>query len=221
MNFQEHRNIIWGKKCENCGHDVYLLQQDYHPWGDKEFAPLVTCPKCQQKQIINKEQAAIYYSRKIYSFFDIPDGVVLDLGCGGGFLSSKLIQNSKITKIFAVDYDQNVQKSIESIKSPKIKFINQDADHLENNKLISNVDYLVHRDLFMFISNTENYFNYVRKSVSKSVYHMGWFIRGSERMKNQLLPEEIKEKYLEKGFEVSIKYPDWYSCGYFIRADRK
>lgn len=76
-------------------------------------------------------------------------------------------------------------------------------------------DYLVSRDVFMFIEDTEQYFNDVTHLIHKGIYQMGWYITNHTRMKNTLKPDETAK---ENGWQVEIEYLDWYKSGYFIKA---
>ncbi|WP_373899402.1 class I SAM-dependent methyltransferase [Haloimpatiens sp. FM7315] len=102
----------------------------------------------------------------------------------------------------------------------KITFLHMDICDLgkcfENKK----VDYIVSRDVFMFVDDTERYFQDVNKVVSKGVRQMGWYIGENKRMRNKLTPEEIKEKLINRDWKVYLEDLDWYKSGYFIRADK-
>lgn len=76
-------------------------------------------------------------------------------------------------------------------------------------------DYLVSRDVFMFIEDTEQYFNDVTHLIHKGIYQMGWDITNHPRMKNTLKSDETAK---ENGWQVEIEYLDWYKSGYLIKA---
>lgn len=215
----QHKNTIWGGKC-SCGEDCFILQDKYHPWMKTDYSVELTCPKCKNEVVIDQEKAATYYNDKILSYYQHVTGNVIDLGCGGGFLSSYLLQNYGVEKIFACDIDPSVEAYVNGLSPSRIKFINDDASEVSKYFKKDSVDYLVHRDVFMFIENTDKYFNDVTKIVSKGLVHMAWFMSNNERMKNQMLPEQIKQELEKRGWVVSLEYLEWYRCGYVIIANK-
>lgn len=95
--FKEHNNIIWGSQC-SCGEENYILQNKYHPWIETDFKAVLSCPSCHRSLIIDRVCAEHYYNQKILSHFEDVKGKILDLGCGGGFLSHHLIQKDEVKK---------------------------------------------------------------------------------------------------------------------------
>jgi len=216
--FKEHKNIIWGTNCD-CGKECSILQSEHHPWDDTEFLVNLKCSSCNKDVIIDRERAARFYNEKIYSYYNNLEGSILDLGCGGGFLSRNLIKNNKITKVYGLDIDLESEVDLKDIiENPRFNFIHSDIDNINAIFQKRSIDYLVSRDVFMFIENTQKYFDDVTNIVTSGIKHMGWYIEGNKRMKNNLLPEQIAEEYIKRGWEVELEYLDWYKSGYFINA---
>lgn len=219
--FKEHSFIIWGKVCD-CGSECYILQNKFHPWDDVDFITKVKCPNCNQIVEINKQDAEEFYNQKIYSYFNEVEGKIIDLGCGGGFITSHLASKKQVDKIYAIDIDKECKTYIEEInmKYKKIEFKEMDIKDIGKSFEKESVDFLVSRDVFMFIEDTDRYFDDVTNIVKKGIRQMGWYIRNNERMKNQLHPNQIVKELEKRGWKVEVEYLDWYKSGYFIRADR-
>lgn len=216
----EHNNTIWGSIC-SCGNEVYILQNKFHPWNETDFTIELICPNCKKLLIVDQKKAANYYNEKIYSYYNHVTGNVIDLGCGGGFISNYLSNNNDINKISALDIDETVKDYINNINPNRVHFIHAGAHELSQHFDTNSVDYLVHRDVFMFIEDTKKYFDDITNIVSKGIVHIGWYLSNNERMKNKLLPVEIKEELENRGWMVTLEYLPWYKCGYIIIANKK
>lgn len=165
--------------------------------------------------------AAAFYDEKILSYFAGVYGKVLDLGCGGGFLSRALLEENAIDKIYGLDIDEQCTDELKDIMiSNKFQFIKVDISALGEVFGDRNVDFLVSRDVFMFIEDTDKYFEAITKIVSKEIRQMGWYQGSNNRMKNNLTPDKIVEEYNKRGWTTEIEYLDWYKAGYFIRASK-
>lgn len=219
--FKEHNYVIWGDFC-TCGSDCFILQNKFHPWIDTDFKIQIKCPACGKNIEINKDRAAKFYNRKILSHFNNVDGNIIDLGCGGGFLSSFLVKMDNVNKIYAIDCDEDCREDIEKIcdNPNKIIFSKMDIFDLDKYFKDKSIDYIVSRDVFMFIEDTDKYFDDITRIVNKGIRQMGWYISSNERMKNNLLPDEIADELLKRNWSVKIEYLDWYKSGYFIEANK-
>lgn len=219
--FKEHNFAVWGDYCE-CGCACSVLQNKFHPWEETDFKIKLICPSCSKDLIIDNKKASEFYNKKIFSYFRNLDGIILDLGCGQGFISSFLIESENVKAIYAVDIDISCRNDVEKLNNIRdiVKFINADASNLESKFAAGEVDYVVGRDVFMFIEDTQKFFDDIERTVKKGIRLMGWYVSGSSRMKNNLLPEQIAGELKRRGFDASIEDLDWYKCGYFIRADK-
>lgn len=219
--FKEHNYAIWGDYCE-CGQECFILQNKFHPWIEAEFKIKIQCNSCGKELEIDGEKASEFYSKKILSYFDNVEGICMDMGCGGGFLSSFLMKNEKVSKIYAIDNDSEYSDEIKSLDngSGKISFINMDIRDLDKQFKDADIDYLVSRDVFMFIEDTEKFLDDATRIVSKGIRHMGWYVSGSERMKNNLHPEQIAQELERRGWKVKLEPLNWYKYGYFIEANK-
>lgn len=216
---KDNKFIVWGTYCE-CGNECSILQNENHPWIDTSFTIKMKCNKCGKSLMIDKERAEEFYNNKIYSYYNDLYGKIIDLGCGSGFLSRFLINQNKIEKIYGLDFDTQCKKDLADIDKRKFQFIEADINELDGYFGSGSVDFLVSRDVFMFIEDTDKYFEDVTKFVNKGVRQMGWYMEENTRMKNKLKPEQIAEEYVKRGWKVKLEYLDWYKYGYFIRANK-
>ncbi len=220
MVFKEHKYKIWGDYCE-CGSECYVLQNKFHPWtDDADLMIKMNCPNCKQIIEIDKSKAEKFYDQKIHFYFNDLEGDVIDLGCGAGFLSEYLVEKDAVSKIYALDNDESCIEDLNDINDieNKIEFLNTDICNLREHFKLESIDYVVSRDVFMFIEDTDKYFDDITEIVKKGIKQMGWFVSGNERMKNNLLPDQIAEELKKRGWKVKIEYLDWYASGYFIEA---
>lgn len=217
--FNEHDFTIWGTCCK-CGNECSILQNEHHPWIDTEFTVKLKCSSCGSEIIIDRKAAEAFYDNKIYSYYDGLYGKVIDLGCGGGFLSRYLINQEKVDKIYGIDNDADCINELEDIikEQKKFEFINSDISGISSRFSRGSMDFLVSRDVFMFIEDTERYFKDITEIVNKGIRQMGWYQKDNNRMKNKLEPEQIAHEYIKRGWKVELEYLDWYKSGYFINA---
>jgi cyclopropane fatty-acyl-phospholipid synthase-like methyltransferase len=182
----------------------------------------INCPLCGYENDVDQKAAEAYYNHRIYSYFQSIHGTVLDLGCGGGFLSRFLLANSQVKKVYGLDQDEECTNELADLtKNGKFQFFQADVSLLNDLFTECGLDYLVSRDVFMFVSDTDRYFDDVTKLVNCGICQMGWFMKDSQRMKNHLRPEHIADEYRKRGWTVHLESLDWYKSGYFIRADRE
>ncbi|QVK17452.1 methyltransferase domain-containing protein [Mycoplasmatota bacterium] len=210
----ENQNYIWGKSCD-CGNDCFILQNKFHPWSETDFIVKMTCPKCGENFEVNQKDAQNYYNKKLFSYYKGIDGTVLDLGCGKGFLTQHINNIEEVNEVYGLDV---LDSSVDSLD--KVTFIKDDLKNLSKHFKKDSIDYLVHRDVFMFVSDTKQYFDDVTNIVRKGIYQMGWFLKGNSRMENQLEPNDIKIELEKRGWKVYLEYLDWYKLGYFIKASK-
>lgn len=217
--FKEHEFIIWGTYCK-CGSECSILQNEHHPWADTIFKVKLECNSCGKEVVIDKKSAETFYNNKIYSYYNGLYGNVIDLGCGGGFLSRYLLNKGKIDKVYGLDMDKDCINELEDVIKGKMKFefINSNIDNISSIFSPKSIDFLVSRDTFMFIEDTDRYFNDITEIISKGIRQIGWYIGESGRIKNKLTPQQIAEEYKKRGWAVELEYLDWYKSGYFINA---
>ncbi|WP_234123888.1 class I SAM-dependent methyltransferase [Clostridium hydrogenum] len=216
---KENKFVIWGTYCE-CKNECSILQNEHHPWVDTEFTVKLKCNCCGKEITIDRKKAEEFYNNKIYSYYNSLYGNIVDLGCGDGFLSRFLIKQNKVEKIYGLDIDDACLYGVADIIGEKFQFIQSDIKSIGSNFKDNNIDFLVSRDVFMFIEDTDRYFDDVTKIVSKGIRQMGWYIEDNVRMKNKLKPEQIAKEYIKRGWKVEMEYLDWYKYGYFIRANK-
>lgn len=217
--FREHNFNIWGTYCE-CGNDCSILQNKHHPWDDTNFTTKLKCSVCGNELVVDKKNAQIFYDNKIFSYFNNIYGTVIDLGCGGGFLSRYLICQHSVDRVLGLDIDKDCIDELSDIvgQNEKFEFIEYDGQNLRRLFNEDSIEFMVSRDVFMFIEDTDQYFDDVSKIVKKGIRHMGWYSENNEKMKNKLTPQQIKNEYTKRGWIVESEYLDWYKSGYFINA---
>jgi SAM-dependent methyltransferase len=228
--FLEHDFVVWGTLCD-CGHDVAVLQNKAFPWSESDFKIKMVCPGCGKMVLVDQARASAYYSHKILAMYDDVSGTVLDLGCGGGFLTEYVSAKKEVTRVLAIDPDPEYAEEIGKIPDPegKITFRVADASVLGDlagagkawaGAGIPSIDYLIHRDVFMFIDDPERYFDDVTSIVRRGIRHVGWFMSDNARMKNTMQPQQILSEMEKRGWRAQLHILDWYKCGYFICADK-
>lgn len=219
--FKEHNHIIWGTQCP-CGRENFILQDKYHPWDKTDYKAVLTCPACDKSLVVDQALACNFYNQKILNHFEDVKGRILDLGCGGGFLSHHLIQKDEVSNIYATDVDKTCEDAIKKIvyKDKAAKFIACDLKDLPNHFEEDSIDYLVSRDVFMFVEDPDQFFDDMTSIVKKGMRQMAWFVKNNDRMKNQIIPEDIESKLRAKGWQVELTPLAWYKSGYFIKADK-
>ncbi|MCO7126871.1 hypothetical protein NIE88_13950 [Sporolactobacillus shoreicorticis] len=94
--FREHKNMIWGTNCSKCGAECSVLQNAHHPWDRTTFGMIISCSSCGHENYVNQQAAAFFYKQRIYRYFTNLSGRILDLGCGGGLLSSYLLSQQNV-----------------------------------------------------------------------------------------------------------------------------
>ncbi|WP_100488383.1 class I SAM-dependent methyltransferase [Sporolactobacillus pectinivorans] len=218
--FPEHPFTIWGTHCGNCGNVCSILQNAHHPWNCTPFTVKLKCSTCGHDVTIDQKAAEAFYNHKILTRFEGLFGYVVDLGCGGGFLSRFLLQNKNIKRIDGLDRDPDCLKATEDLAASDQRFNFTRTELRRLNALYdkNSTDFIVSRDVFMFIDDTEQYFDDVSSIATRGVRQMGWYMTDNHRMKNGLQPQKIAEAYQKRGWQVSLEYLDWYKSGYFIKT---
>lgn len=221
--FKKHNYVVWGTYCNKCGSECSILQNMYHPWLDTEFTVELKCHLCGNEVVIDRRKAESFYNSKIYSYYGGLYGKIIDLGCGDGFLSRYLLKHDKIDKVYGLDSGTNCIDQLKDIikNEDKFEYFNSDIKNIDSIFKPSSVDFLVSRDVFMFIEDTDKYFNDVTRIVNTGIRQMGWYVKDNSRMKNKLEPEQICEEYRKRGWDAEIEYLNWYKSGYFINANKR
>ncbi len=219
--FPEHNYVIWGTKC-TCGEENYVLQNQFHPWNETDYKIKIKCSKCNRQLEIDHLAAEAFYNKKIYHFFNDVEGTILDIGSGGGFLTQQLIDKQNVNKVYAIDIDNQSEIEINKLvdMNKNVKFKCLDVKDISETFEAQSIDYIVNRDVFMFMEDPEKYFNDVTTIARKGLRQMGWFINGNKRMKNNLSPYKIVEELKQRKWKVELEILDWYKSGYFIKADK-
>ncbi|MBS4535341.1 class I SAM-dependent methyltransferase [Clostridium sp. D2Q-14] len=204
--FKEHNYIIWGTKCP-CGRENFILQNKFHPWNESDFKIVIKCSYCKSFLTVDKQAAEQFYNERIYSYFEDVEGIVLDVGYGGGFLTQHLINKESVEKIYAIDIDENSKEEINKLvtKHKNIEFKLCDLKNILEAFKEKSVDYVVNRDVFMFVEDTQKYFDDITKIVRKGIRQMGWFISDNKRMKNKLMPSDIAAELKKRGWKVELR----------------
>lgn len=198
--FPEHSNTIWGTHCGECGNECSVLQNTHHPWDRTSFTIKLECPACGHEVTIDQRAAEDFYNQKIYSYFTGLSGHVIDLGCGSGFLSRFLLQEDCVERIYGLDKDSDCLQATQDLAETTKKFTFIQSDLSEISLLFPkrSIDFFVSRDVFMFIEDTDRFFDDVSALVDKGVLQMGWYMKENQRMKNKVEPQKIAENYKKK-----------------------
>lgn len=214
--------VIWGHTCV-CGNPCSILQNKVHPWSeDEDFNVRMICNRCGNIVEINRGKAEMFYNNKIYSCFADIKGKVIDMGCGSGFLTDYIVRSEKVDEVYAIDKDDDCISSIESLNDPKGKIHYQTMDIAELSKYFhaDSIDYIISRDVFMFIEETDLFFDDISNFITKGIKIMGWYMPENDRMKNKLHPRDICSALETRGWKTTLQYLDWYKKGYFISGEK-
>ena len=220
--FNLYNTIIWGCKC-NCGNDCFILQENVHPWNKSDQSFTIKCNKCQKEHTVTQEIARKYYSEKVLSYFENVSGKVLDIGCGYGFLSLSLLNiNQNITEMTCLDSDY---KCVDYLKgnnpNDKIKLINDTAENYLNANIKDKYDYIISRDVLMFIEDLDLFFKNIEINTTKGIKFMGWYMPEDNRVKNRVHPFDFLNYFNTSTWKINVEYLNWYKNGYFLEAEKR
>lgn len=201
---------IWGIICE-CGNEVCDYYNE-HPWCDDEnIIKIIKCDNCGKMHRISQKEAEEFYNNKIFNCFSGIYGNVLEIGCGGGLITQYVKTLKKVEKIVTVDIDDD---SINEISDQHFKLdLNEFDDGIFNQKF----DFVICRDVLMYLENIEYTFSKLSK-ISNKVVLLNWHDINHKNCLNKTYPLEIF-KLLNKYYNnLKIEYPYFYKKGYLITS---
>ena len=208
-----NKNIVWGTNCYECHNEVFLLQDKYHPWNKSDVNLEVICQNCKTPIIINQDMASEFYTNKILDLFKDISGSIIDVGCGGGLLSNYF--HSKNNLVSAIDIDKECEKELVD----GINFILDSAENIKNHFPNNAVDYIIGRDILMFINNIEEFILNCYQIAKKGIIFVGWYDLDHDKMVNKTNPFDFFKLIPKDSF--IIEELDWYKNGYVISITRK
>lgn len=197
---------IWGTKCK-CGYDVFAYVSE-HPWMDVEATYTVTCLKCGLKNEITRENAETFYNDKIFECFKDVKGRVLEIGCGGGFLTEYLHGKEDVSYVCGIDLDGENNFCDE--------YICMDINDLDVDS-IGKYDYVVCRDVLMYLDDLDDVFSKLSK-VSDKVVLLNWYNPNHKNCHNKTCIEDVFKIVSKYYKELELEYPVFYKQGYLIRS---
>ena len=209
-----NKKNLFGTICK-CGKKIKIYL-DSHPYGvDDSFVLDVVCPKCKKEQKISKSEIVSFYENEIRGLFDNAFGNVLEIGCGGGFITRHLLKNKNVKSITAIDVDDI------SFSHPKLKFIKQDLEDYKNIDLTQKYDFLVCKDIFMYLMNLEEILDKILPKC-KNIILLNWYNKEHKNCKNKnATPLKVKH-IIEKHFKTAkLTYPKIYKWNYLITNEIK
>lgn len=206
---------IWGKECE-CGNNVFAFF-DEHPWKEEVISKNLVCSKCKKNISINNEEASEYYNNLIFKCYDEVKGNVLEIGCGGGLLTSYLANKKEVNQVVAIDNDLSKDEE-EYINSLNVnKFIKLDLDNFDENIFNMHFDYVICRDVLMYLDNIDYTFKKLSK-ISDKIILLNWHNPNHKNCINKTKPKDIF-KIMKKYYKnIEISYPFFYKYGYLIKT---
>lgn len=218
--FLEHTNVVWGTHCP-CGQEVFSLQEKLHPWDEGDAFLTLPCPACKTLVRVSQPLAKDYYNQRIYSLFADVKGVVLDLGCGGGFISQFLLSLPQVSRVIALDSDPGCREALTPLAvHGRLEFILADVADLGVALAGTQVDYAVSRDLFMFVEDVPEFLAQLSRLTRSGLRQMAWYAPQVPRMKNKVHPHQLPGILANLGWQATVTGLNWYKYGYFLKADK-
>lgn len=210
------RNII-GLTCD-CGHDVFVMS-DRHPYVlNTDFKLKEKCKNCGKENVITKDKAINFYEKKVRDVFSGVFGCVLEIGCGGGFLTEALLVNKNVKKIVAVDIDDDLNNNLKQNK--KLTFLQLDLNTFKEKDLNQKFDFIVCKDVLMYLNDCDSVIQKLQK-LSNNILFLNWFNKDHKNCKNKnsgpIKVKRVFKKYFDK---VELSYPKLYNYCYKIEAKR-
>ncbi len=113
---------------------------------------------------------------KLYSFTEpfifskiLSDSRVLDVGCGDGYLTKRIIMNTKAKQVVAVDINGDILMKAERTQADtRIEYVLGDGEDSELFKIIGGFDFILLRNTFHHFDDKEkfltNFYNLLNKS---------------------------------------------------------
>lgn len=203
--FYPNKNV-WGTKCD-CGFDVFLYVPE-HPWMEIETTHAVTCLNCGKHHTISRCDAESFYNEKIYSCFKDVRGRVLEIGCGGGFITEYLRSKGDVSYICGIDLDESNEICDD--------YICMDLNKLDVSKL-GKYDYVVCRDVLMYLENLDDVFSKLSK-VADKVLLLNWYNPNHKNCHNKTKIKDIVSIVRKYFDNIELEYPFFYKHGYLIRS---
>ena len=208
------QNII-GTICD-CKSEVFQMREE-HPYGvPEDYALKLVCKKCGKQNIITKEKSIKFYEQKVRAVFNNAAGSVLEIGCGGGFLTKALIDNKNITKIVAVDKDDVLRENVKNNK--KLSFVKLDLDYLDETIFKQKFDYVVCKDVLMQLKDYDIVIKKLSR-VAKNMILLNWFNKNHKNCFNKNAgPIKVKRALQKHYRHVTLSYPKLYNWCYLLFA---
>lgn len=214
-NNEDINKNIWGKRC-SCGNIVYGFYEE-HLFVEENINKEIVCLKCNKNNNIKKEEAREFYNKLIFECFKEVKGKVLEIGCGGGFLTTYLTNKKDVTSVLAVDNDMsnNEIKYINSLDNCKYK--NIDLNNFCEEIFDEHFDYVVCKDVLMYLKDIDYTFNILSKISSKIVL-LNWHSINHKNCLNKTGPNDVYEIINKYYNDIEITYPSFYKWGYLVKT---
>lgn len=201
---------IWGCIC-TCGNDAFDYF-DEHPWcKDESILKIVKCDKCGKMYKINCDDAEKFYNKKIFECFKDVSGNVLEIGCGGGLISKYVAGLKTVECLVTVDLDEYSMSNISD------KHYKMDLNKFDENIFETKFDYVICRDVLMYLDDIEYTFSKLAK-ISSKVILLNWYDVNHRNCLNKTPPLKILEILNKYYGDLVIQYPYFYKKGYLIKS---
>lgn len=201
---------IWGCMCD-CGNEAFDYF-DEHPWcGDKSILKTVTCSKCGRTYKIDCVAGEDFYNQKVLECFKDIYGNVLEIGCGGGFISNYVMNLKDVNYLVTIDKDE------ESICRISDKHYQLDLNNFDENVFETKFDFIICRDVLMYLDDVQYTFEKLSK-ISNKIVLLNWYDINHKNCLNKTSPLKVLEILNKYYKNLDIQYPYFYKKGYLIKS---
>ena len=197
---------MWAKICA-CGNLVSITTKDSPFLLSNNITKRKKCNNCGKYLSITTKDAYNYVLNQISNTFKNISGNVLEIGCGGGFLTKQLKNNKSIKQLIVCD--------CEAENLPN--FVQIDLNNFNEKIFNMHFDYIVCKDVLMYLKNIDYTFNKLSK-ISTNICLLNWYNKSHKNCINKTEPQNILNILSKYYNNLELIYPQYYKYGYIIKT---